>query len=757
MEEDLEQAMFDHFSALRVSEDPNELKALSSWLDSADTLEQRVEYFEAWVKQVRHGRNLGHLLSAPNVSDFIARLVQRTKADSILDPTCGSGYLLNCVSHNRSATTIEGIDLNNDVCEIAEKILPSHANITTGDALGDDHDLTKSYDLIISEPPLSLRLDPPYELPNGSGSARSLTLALIAQLPKRLSTTGQAVFLCSSEILHSRAQPIWDYIRSQGLSVRACIHVPPGKLKATAATSYIIVVSRESYAKTFLAQYSEDLQHQNTLLSNFQNHIEAKQLALGHYIEFTEFRGYAAQEAQNRLDRTVKKLRFQAVSGEQLFTNIRHVRAKDPEPPNCLYLMPVGPLNACKCRDELKKPHLALCLSVNSDYADASFLAEFFNTDIGHLTLVANASARIAQINLSRRDLMAGTYHLPNPERQSQILSAMEHLHSLQTELKEIEHDIWDAPAKIEKHTERLKEVNHEDSFERWVDTLPFPLASILWRFHANSESLQEQNEVLLHFFEALAEFVATVHLSAMRTDEEFNAEHAGKLRDSLSRANLSFERATFGLWKCVNEYLCKNIRKLLHAEPERAMQLYRTQNQDILKMLTSKDLINILLAANSLRNDGAHGGASSHRDTAIKNRKLRDLIAACRTLMGTTWLRYPLVQPGLSSYDGGEFTFAGAKRIMGTRTPFEALTLKTTEAMRHGYLHLFARDSELALELIPFIRVMPSPKTESNACYYYNRMNGDQQRFVSYHFEAEAEVEDIFEDTVSALKSLLP
>lgn len=65
--------------------------------------------------------------------------------------------------------------------------------------------------------------------------------------------------------------------------------------------------------------------------------------------------------------------------------------------------------------------------------------------------------------------------------------------------------------------------------------------------------------------------------------------------------------------------------------------------------------------------------------------------------------------------------------------------------------------DGERFIKLLPFVRVMPSPKTEANACYFYNRRGNQQQKFVSYHFEVDSEVEEFFEDTEAAILSLHP
>ena len=51
-----------------------------------------------------------------------------------------------------------------------------------------------------------------------------------------------------------------------------------------------------------------------------------------------------------------------------------------------------------------------------------------------------------------------------------------------------------------------------------WADTLPFPLASVLWHYEAEPDE-GPSVEYLLKFFEALAQFTATVLLSACITD----------------------------------------------------------------------------------------------------------------------------------------------------------------------------------------------------------------------------------------------
>jgi hypothetical protein len=145
--------------------------------------------------------------------------------------------------------------------------------------------------------------------------------------------------------------------------------------------------------------------------------------------------------------------------------------------------------------------------------------------------------------------------------------------------------------------------------------------------------------------------------------------------------------------------------------------------------------------------------GAAGIREA---HNQLNDLVQTCRSIMGGIWERYELVQPCELRFAGGLFNYK-VRLITGTRTPFVAEDRKTVEGMEDGHLHLLDPEGDRALRLLPFVRVMPSPKTESNACYFYNKQVAANQRFVSYHFEAEAEIEDIFADTKFALDSLKP
>jgi hypothetical protein len=49
----------------------------------------------------------------------------------------------------------------------------------------------------------------------------------------------------------------------------------------------------------------------------------------------------------------------------------------------------------------------------------------------------------------------------------------------------------------------------------------------------------------------------------------------------------------------------------------------------------------------------------------------------------------------------------------------------------------------------------MESPTTEQNACYFYNRVERDGVRWISYHFENESEIVKPDDEVLQALSLL--
>lgn len=735
---------------------------LRGWLETGKEPAERRELLQTWLETIGagHARDVSPFFSTAEVASFMARLTAVDGGISVLDPVCGTGLLMNEAAEALRADVIHGIELNSGMAEAARLISPENAMVFHGDSLRGDYPLADSYDLIIAEPPFGLRLPEVFTSPFGGAPITDLGNALVCKWVQHLSPCGRAVFLLPASCLSSRGKRMWRGLASGGYHLRALIHVPSGNLKSTIAESYIVVVDRNARETIFTAQFGKDEALQKQIISNYQNHRRGGKQAQGRLVELESFGGFKAMEAGERLVEHAKRAGLTAVKIEDLVESFDVLRpASDPveDGNNDVYIPVHGRCEAVLSMDEIRsRNNPVIRLALKSEVADARFLAESLNDEVGRLFLESVSRSSNYMMSLDAGIFRDATFYLPTREVQSKVMKARSRILALRAELDEIDSSLRSQPTHVEKLSQRVNKVNHEDTLENWLESLPFPLATILWRYRAFNGESKERNDILLHFFEALAEFWATIYLSAAKTDNAFWADHAEGLDAVIKRANFSFDSATFGLWKCVIEFMRKKFEALMEADRDRCSHMFATASRDVLEMIFDSRLVTVLQTANSIRNGKAHGGVLGQSGIREAHSQLMDLVQTCRSITGGIWERYELVQPCECRFVGGLFNYK-VRIITGTRTPFVTEDRKTVEGMEDGHLHLLDPEGDRALKLLPFVRVMPSPKTEANACYFYNKRVAPNQRFVSYHFEADSQIEDSFEDTQIALDSLKP
>jgi len=284
-----------------------------------------------------------------------------------------------------------------------------------------------------------------------------------------------------------------------------------------------------------------------------------------------------------------------------------------------------------------------------------------------------------------------------------------------------------------------------EEALEPWLDSLPFPLASILWAYHSELDS-RTKIDYLLKFFEALAQFAAAVQLSAYRSDREFFDNHRAAWfgSDSENSHTTDFRVASFGVWVNLSQRLAKTARRLLSGNAGAAKacyELFAANDPDLVHVLTSKKLGELLLAANDCRNAWAgHGGAAGPSELDRRLGVLEDLLARTRSLIGAAFETWIMLKPVSFTYASGVFNLT-CTNLMGTRSAFRKQRLEVGHLLDSGRLYLLNTSSKRALELVPLIRVIAGMKTGEDAVYFYNRRLRDGVRWVSYHFSGEPEL----------------
>jgi hypothetical protein len=214
-----------------------------------------------------------------------------------------------------------------------------------------------------------------------------------------------------------------------------------------------------------------------------------------------------------------------------------------------------------------------------------------------------------------------------------------------------------------------------------------------------------------------------------------------------------------------VVEYIGKQTRDLLTENPSRPeeSQSNRSLCADIFadpllslpEALSRKELAGIIAATNKMRNDwGGHGGVVGNEEAAIRNQLLLSEVQKLREVMADVWGDTQLISAIHCRPRSGVFENE-VSLMMGSNSEF----LKETRVMGAWLdverLYLSKMGSSRALKLLPLIQVGPSPQSAKNACYFFNRIERDGARFVSYHFLDQPELNGHFSDAAETIKFL--
>jgi hypothetical protein len=283
------------------------------------------------------------------------------------------------------------------------------------------------------------------------------------------------------------------------------------------------------------------------------------------------------------------------------------------------------------------------------------------------------------------------------------------------------------------------------DGFLPWAETLPFPLGSILRHYDGEIDA-QTKGAHLLNFFEALAEFIVTIELSAYKSDPDlFNANRKNWFGAASDHSGyMDFRAPTFGMWVSLHRRLANTTHRMLSHGTEdarRCYELFATHERDLVDALTSRDLSRILDDATQIRNKWSHSGVASPQDYARRLRELEDLLAGTQARLATSFETWELLKPGAAMFTDGVFEYT-VTVLMGTNPAFRKEQDLVKQALDSNKLYLLNRGNETALELVPLLRIMAGQKTGEEAFYFYNRiLSGSEVRWVSYHFHREPEV----------------
>ncbi|QEY51386.1 DNA methyltransferase family protein [Legionella longbeachae] len=689
--------------------------------------------------------------SALFVDIQLAKLINMMMADftnkNVLIPWADFGILPKYLIENNNVNSLDIVSISSAPIKFLLNTV-QNGNVLSGEPFYILEKSQKKYDAIIGVLPFNRKVD--FEYKSIRNNYEDILIALCID---KLHQNGKAAFIVSPSFFRGIGNNLFNQLKKFDIHLEAVIDLPSGIFKpVTAIKAFLIVLSKNYADKVFLAPYVEDESEQNQLVKNYLEFKDGKNIRHGIWHTYSNFKTFSELEHEHRIIFLATRSSLEKISFKEIVKDIKQINSavieKDHNE-NCIYFNHSLNKDVFGNIDNFIgiKNQKILRIELDSNKSSPDFLVEYFNINKLGKMIKRSFYQGITLQTLKTDSLLNSYLYLPTKTIQSQIENTCTAIKSLKQQLKELEEKIWQYPNQISKHIKELESLNEDATKNIWVDELPFPLASILWLYYSDTTSEDKTcYERLLHFFEAFCEFMTVIHLSIYESNPELWDVISEPLKQELRDKNFNLEIATFGTWLTILERLVKQSRKLLNENETSTLikRSYCIEDTNLLNEFFGKKIISILKETINLRNSySGHGGIISEKQAIEIHNKLKTKLVELRESMTGIWDNYKLIIPENSRYDSNYFVY-NARNITGSKTPFGRIELMSLKPMQDGKLHIYSKETNTPFELLPFIRVVPSPKTELDACYFYNRMekrgNEKLPRFISYHFEVDSE-----------------
>lgn len=711
--------------------------------------------------------------------EIIPRLLEGQRTELVCDPWAGIGVLAANVQGALQARRVIAFNPSPESVALGRLLTP-RLEWHVGNPIPELSEIPAGLDAVVSILPMGGKIGEGLDLKDPSGVpirlSGSLGPLILAGLSTCLAEDGVGIFVVTPSFFGSSHSTL-PHLPSLGLGVEAAFELPAGTFAPVANVAAILaVIRRHVVPQMFVARLTKDIRTNGQVLDNYRARRVDGIPQMGRMIAPEEFQGIAAFESAEEIQRLEERFASPAVRLEKISLNIQLGRPgvgfAFKEVANAIYVPLAGEHDVVDTIEELAlKQQSYAQVAIDSQLSDARFVARFLNTDLGrHFRLAQAEGATTPRLN--SRGLREIRVVVPTLESQAQMLGLESRIESerntllgLQNDLNSIHRDLWTGRAdhklvdsQIQNFSKQWS-VGAKPSLEQWFESLPFPLASILRAWQATSDDdYKTRCDHLLHFFEATAEFLGIILLSAFSSDREFFAGHREGLVAAWSKQNLTLERATFGTWKVTIEFLGKRTRELLSADAPEQKAICAVRFSDpslgLPRALARTELADVLSKGVKFRNDSSHGGIIAGAEARLRHEKLLSEVQRLREVMEGLWDDVQMVRCLQCKPRRGMFDNEVAI-LKGSNSEFLKEIQPMPSWLDVEQLYLLSLKTGHALKLLPLLQVGASPPSAKNACYFFNRLEKGGIRFVSYHFVDQPERTEKFEDTASAILEL--
>jgi len=621
--------------------------------------------------------------------------------------------------------------------EIKEVFGREKANYQVGLGSASLANAPDTYDLITSFLPFNMR-------DNGDGNelrpTTDFAFNAVVQVCQWLTENGLGVFLVPDLFFQ---EPKKSLLSNRSLNLEAVFSAPHTLMgSATRIPQNLVVIRRGPQTPVFIAELSNQEVVNKEILKNYLSKRQGRVRQLGEIVEVREFESFQALTKKKEIDLIERRSGYPRVSISDIALSARTIKSEQSDTVDhkdgSVYIPRVGTSNVVQHPFDMTiKPHNYLQVVLDSSRANPSFVANFMNSEVGR-TMRSFAMVGTTIHNMTIQSLKKCFVFLPDIHTQQSIVGLEGRLSETGLQVTELRLRLWSRPRSFEEVHRDLKLLIKEDRLENWIDVLPFPISSILWRYYATSDDSRKV-EHLFHFFEALAEFLCMIVLSSLVQDREFYRQQSKVWTQNPEKFKDWYLRASFGSWQTLLSKLAKATRELLDDKKtyDICRGLLGNPSESFLSMITGKGIGKVLSEVVSLRNKWkGHGGITSTTETQDRVQILEQSLNEVRKYISDSFDDVLVMAPISATFNEGVYTYL-VRALVGARTPFSEVEIETLIPLDSKRLFLSHSKQAKPIVLLPFIRF----EGKSDAVYFYQSVESRTVRWVSYHFETAPEL----------------
>jgi hypothetical protein len=587
-------------------------------------------------------------------------------------------------------------------------------------------------------------------------SVHDLTSDILKYCSPLLTHSGKII--CIVTTLFVRLESRKELIEKAGLCIEAAFSVPAGVFSPqTNIPTILLILSKIKIEKTFVAELSNDATNRKTVLENFVNRKEGKSIQLGVLVNIKKFISLQDIILKKEMQEFGEKNGFQPIEFSQLVEDITLLRELDIEEVktslNSIYIPYAGnkqvALDISEIKGSLKNYYQ---IELKETIINPKYLVNYFNSPIGITLREILGGGSLAPI-INKNHLLSCTIYLPDPKIQIKLIDIDNSIELISMRLAHLRRNLWDNPNSHTTVQNDLQKINQKESFNAWVDSIPYPIATILWRYLATTEHSKKIDH-LFHFFESFSEFLSVIMLSAFLSTESFYRQECHRWVNNGKEG--WYYIPSFGNWIYLMKYLGEALNDFL-TDPEKrehCEQSFGNPKSTFFKMLINKDIISNLLQVSTLRNHWkGHGGITSEGINIQRIKELEQKLSELRNQISDGFEGVRLISPLLSSYEDGLYMF-NAKELIGSKTPLNEIHIESLNALDRKKLYLIHANQKKPMEIIPFLKFNAS----TNGIYFYSRYDSNKKiaTWLTFHFEAEPSHEEQVNDVLLKIFQLL-